>query len=239
MIIAYDNKYASANVNATNENPVYTIANSQDTRLSRLFKSTGVSSVITISFAQAEKITSCFIANHNFGTGVTITIKGNDTADFTTPAYSSTISYGAYICFKLFTEQDFQYWQIGITNANEFQFGHIHLGSYLSLTNTFSHVLAENIIDTTQVFTSLSGQTYTNVGYEYRSYELNFPRITGTDRAAIKTMQTATRKRPMYFLLADSVITEFTPLYATVEDVSYSRVYNDFYTISMNLKESK
>ena len=239
MIIAYDNKYASANVTATNENPVYTIENSQDTRLSRLFKSTGNSTTVTVSFTAAQAITSCFIGNHNFDSGVTITIKANDTTDFSSPAYSSTISYTEHICFKLFTSQSYQYWQIGITTASDLQFGHIYLGTYLTISNTFSHVLAENIVDTTRVFTSLSGQTYTDVGYEYREYDLNFPRIVGTDRTAIKAMQTATRKRPMYFLLADATITEFTPLYGTVDDISYSRVYDDFYTISMKLKESK
>ena len=239
MIIAYDNKYSTALLTATNENPVYPIENTQDTRLSRLFKTIDTTSTIVVNLGSSLPVSAVFIANHNLIAGATITIKGHTTSDFTTPDYSSTITWRAGMMYKLITGQSKQFWQIGITNSVPFQIGGLFFGTYTTITNTFSHVLSENAIDTTRVFTSLSGQIYTDVGYQYKEYSLNFPYFKIADKTAMNTIMTATRKRPVYVMLDESGVTEFEPLYCTIDDLTYSRVYNDFYTTSMTLKEAK
>lgn len=239
MIIAYDNKYSTATLSATNENPVYPIENTQDIRLSRLFKTIDTSSVITVNLGSELPVSAIFIANHDILTGATITIKGHTTADFTTPDYSSTITWRAGMMYKLITGTSKQFWQISITNSANFKIGGLFFGTYSTITNTFSHVLSESVNDTTQVFTSLSGQTYTDVGYEYKTYDLNFPYISVSDKTALQAIKTATRKRPVYIMLDETSVTEFEPLYCVIDDLNYSRVYDDFYTTSMKLTEAK
>ena len=239
MIIAYDNKYSTATLTATNENPVYPIENTQDIRLSRLFKTIADSSVITVNLGSELPVSAVFIANHDILTGAAITIKGHTTSDFTTPDYSSTITWREGMMYKLITGTAKQFWQISITNSANFKIGSLFLGTYATVTNTFSHVLSEAVNDTTKVFTSLSGQTYTDVGYQYKTYDLNFPYFQIADKTAMNTIMTAVRKRPVYIMLDESGVTEFEPLYCTIDDLTYSRVYDDFYTTSIKLTESK
>lgn len=239
MIIAYDNKYSTATLSATNENPVYPIENTQDIRLSRLFKTIADTSVITVNLGSSLPVSAVFIANHDILVGATITIKGHTTADFTTPDYSSTITWRAGMMYKLITGYSKQFWQISITNGANFKIGGLFFGTYATVTNTFSHVLSEAVNDTTKVFTSLSGQTYTDVGYQYKTYDLNFPKIQVADKTALNAIMTAVRKRPVYIMLDQSGVTEFEPLYCTIDDLTYSRVYTDFYTTSMKLTEAK
>lgn len=239
MIIAYDNKYSTATLSATNENPVYPIENTQDIRLSRLFKSIDVTSVITVNLGSSLPVSAVFIANHDILTGATITIKGHTSSDFTTPDYSSTITWRAGMMYKLITGYSKQFWQISITNSANFKIGGIFFGTYATITNTFSHVLSDQTEDTTEVFTSLSGQTYTDVGYEYRVYDLNFPYFQIADKTALNAILTAVRKRPVYIMLDEASVAEFEPLYCTITKNPYSRVYNDFYTTSMKLTEAK
>lgn len=239
MIIAYDNKYSTATLTATNENPVYPIENTQDIRLSRLFKTIAGSSVITVNLGSELPVSAVFIANHDILTGATVTIKGHTSADFTTPDYSSTITWRAGMMYKLITGTSKQFWQISITNSANFKIGGLFFGTYTTISNTFSHVLTESMIDTTKNYTSLSGQVYTDVGYEYKTYDLNFPKLQVTDKTAIQAIKTAVRKRPVYVMLDESGTTEFEPLYCTIDDMNYSRVYTDFYTASMKLTEAK
>ena len=242
MIIGYDNKYNLATLTASDENPAFPVENSQDTRLSRLFKTTGTSVNIVIDLGENLTATSFFLAQHNLTSSATITLEANATDAWTSPSYTNSIAYSADIIYELFATQTYRYWRLVISDATNpdtfIKFGGCFLGTYLSLTN-FSHVLTVNDIDTTTENVSLSGQRYRDVGYIYKTYDLNFPRITQTEKENLIAFKASNRKKPVYIMLDETAVTEFTPVYGTIDDISYSRVFNNFYTISMKINEAK
>ena len=242
MIIGYDNKYNLATLTASDENPAFPVENSQDTRLSRLYKSTSTSINIVVDLGESLTATAFFLANHNLTSSATITIEGNATDSWTTPSYSNSITYSADIIQELFATQTYRYWRVVIsdaTNTDTFiKFGNIFLGTYLSITNS-SHNITVNDIDTTTETVSQSGQRYRDIGYIYKQYQLNFPRITQTEKEALITLKASNRKKPVYIMIDSTGVSEFTPIYGSIADISYSRVFNNFYTISMTINEAK
>ena len=243
MIIAYDNKYNLSTLTASDANSAFPVTNSQDTRLSKLFKTTGTSVNIVIDLAESLTATGIFIANHNLTSSATITLEANATDVWTSPSYTNTIAYNADTIYELFATQTYRYWRLVISDATNpdgvLIFGGCFLGTYLTMLDTFSHVLTESTTDTTVISRSLSGQVYTDNGYIFDSWDLNFPRVTLSGKTSIQAYKATNRKKPVYVMLDESSTSEFIPSYVTIDDISYSRVFNNFYTISMKLREAK
>lgn len=240
MIIAYNNAVNSTSLSMTNESPLFPVTNLTDIRLSRFIKVLGTNTRIV--FAGSTTVTALFIANHNMTSSATIKLEGNTTNVWTTPAYSATVTYHADVISKLITSATYDYWSVSIddpTNTEDVKIGGIFIGTYTTFTNTFSHVLTERNIDTTIKSTSLSGQVYTDDNYIYKEYDLNFPRFQLTDVNNLKTILAYIKKKPLYVMLDQTSVTEFAPIYCTIEEASYSRVFTDFYTTSITLQEAK
>lgn len=242
MIIGYDNKYSLSTLTASDEEPSFPIERSQDIRLSRLYKSLTTSINVVIDLGSDLTATAFFLANHNLTSSATITLEGNDTNAWTTPTYTNSIAYSSDIIYEVFATQTYRYWRIVIadaTNPDELiKFGGVFLGTYLTAPN-FSHVLTEAMVDTSVISRSLSGQVYIDTNYDYITYSLNHPRVTESGRDSLKAMMKANKKKPVYMLLDETSTTEFIPFYGTIDDISYSRVFDDFYTISTNIREAK
>lgn len=113
MKILYDNKAIATTTTITPSSETVGFeasASLKDTRLARKWRSTGVSSE-TLVFADttnAIAATYCIIQAHNLTSGATITLQGNNTNVWTSPAYSVNVpgirkqayivdSAGAYI----------------------------------------------------------------------------------------------------------------------------------------------
>jgi len=242
MIIGYDNKYNLATLTASDEEPAFPVTRSQDIRLSRLYKSLTTLINIVVDLGESLTATSFFLANHNLTSSATITIEANATNVWTSPTYTNTITYSSDIIYEVFSTQTYRYWRIVISDATNpdglIKFGGCFLGAYLS-TPDFSHVLTENRVDTSVISRSLSGQVYIDSNYQYKEYNLNIPYVTDTQKTNLVSFMTTNAKKPVYILLDETSTTEFLPIYGTIEDISYSRVFNNFYTISIKIREAK
>lgn len=242
MLIAYDNKYSLATLTASDENAAFPVENSQDIRLSRLFKTTGTGVNIVIDLGENLTATGFFLANHNLTSSATITLEGNTTDTWATPAYTNSIAYNADMIYELFATQTYRYWRLVISDATNsegiIKFGGCFLGEYETITQ-FSHVLTHNRLDTTEQHRSNSGQVYNDVGYIYNTYDLNFPRITDTDKSTLEDFIDSNRLKPVYIMLDSTSITEFIPIYGVITGITFSRVFDNYYTTGMKITEAK
>lgn len=242
MIIGYDNKYSLSTLTATNENTAFPVENSQDIRLSRLFKTTDTDTAIVIDLGENLTATRFFLANHNLTSSAVITLEANATDVWTSPSYTNTIAYSADMIYKLFSTQTYRYWRLTISDATNtegiIKFGGIFLGAYKSITQ-FSHVLTNDRIDTTVQSRSNSGQVYNDVGYIYEKFDLNFPLITDADKVILEDFIDTNRMKPVYIMLDPDSVTEFKPIYGVISGIKFSRVYDNFYTTTMTITEAK
>ena len=242
MIIGYDNKYSLSTLTATNENSAFPVINSQDIRLSRLFKTTDTDTTVVIDLGENLTATSFFLVNHNLTSSATITLEANDTDVWTSPAHTESISYSADMIYKLFASKTYRYWRLVISDATNpdglIKFGGAFLGTYITV-DQFSHVLTHDRMDTTIQLRSNSGQVYNDVGSLYDIYDLNFPRITDTDKSNLETYKNTNRMKPCYIMLDETSVTEFKPIYGVISGIKFSRVFDDFYTTSMKVTEAK
>lgn len=240
MIIAYDNAVNSLTLSMSNESPLFPVGNLKDSRLSRFVKVLGTDTRIVFSGATTA-VTALFIANHNLTSTAVVKLEGNTTNAWVTPAFTTTLTYNSHVMSKIITSASYAYWSVSIVdtaNTEDVKIGGIFLGTYVT-TNTFSHSLTNRIIDTTLQSVSLSGQVYTDVNHAYDEYDLHFPYLSLTDVTTLKAVQAKVKKAPLYFMLDETAVTEFNVLYCTMDDLSYSRVYNNFYTTDILLREAK
>ena len=240
MILAYDNEVFNATISMTNEAPLFPRTNLKDSRLSRYTGVLGTETRITFNVnAQAQMVA---IAGHNLTTSATVKIEGNATNDWTSPAFSETITYNEDMLVNIFAPATYQYWSISIddsTNTEDLKIGGVFLGDYVKLQNTFAHTVTDRLIDTTTRSVSLSGQVYTDVNHDYYEYDLHFPKLTLSDVNETKQAMRFTKKEPLYIILDATSFIEFSGLYCTIDDLQYSRVFDDFYTTDISLRQAK
>jgi hypothetical protein len=140
-----------------------------------------------------------------------------------------------------FTEATYSYWRIYFhetVTLTYFQIGSIYLGTYLQLPGMkIDQTLP--VITTSTASESDSGQSYGDLGYDYRNPVINYPYITQTQRAAMLTMWAEVKNvKPIVAVIwANSQATE-APLYCRIDqqELSFKRTENTLYPWSVMIK---
>jgi len=92
MRIIFDNQVLSNTISAASENANYPVSNLNDSRLSRKYRAGGLTDQWILISGSNIKASYVAIMNHNLTANATVLIQGNDTNDFSNPAYSEVIS---------------------------------------------------------------------------------------------------------------------------------------------------
>jgi len=98
---------------------------------------------ILIDFGTAQAIDSFVIYDHNFTSGVTLTLEGNATDAWGGPSYSESVSYAAdKITFYLSSAQTYRYFRLEVIDAANsdgyIEIGEMFLGAYFEPAQNFS-----------------------------------------------------------------------------------------------------
>jgi len=230
MKILYDNKFLDSTILASSENPNYLAANMQNPILSKVYRSTADSTTIKIS----TNITAsfCAILGHNFTSTVVITLQGNDTDAWGSPSFEETISYRSDMCILQFTEADYNYWRVVITDDDSsadgyIEIGSIYLGTFIQMPGmkqdqTFEKKSLSN------VSISYSGQSFGETRYLYRNPNINFPFITHSMRDSLNDMWDNNQnvKQIIVLVWSDRLDLE-APMYALIDQDTLSFKRND------------
>lgn len=139
----YINQEATTfSVNSQNSN--FPTSNLKDHRSTKVFRTaSGVQSLqLVIDIKTTEAINSLIVAgdaiNNGLGFTGSITLEGNTTPNFSSPAFSTTLTPSTEynIGIKTFSDQSYRYWRIvASTTGNYVELSNIFLGKSISLTN--------------------------------------------------------------------------------------------------------
>lgn len=111
--------------------------------------------------------------NHNIDPGATITIMGNSTDSWTTPAYSQVLTWSELVIFAELNEFSYRYLRIRIQNSviDPIQIGIIQAGEAFEIPNILADISTDELLSES-AFISGSGNSDSSINYTGRSFDL-------------------------------------------------------------------
>jgi len=228
MRALYDNKFIDATISTWTENADYPEANLQDTRLSKVYRSTNDNAQnIVASITAGMTCSYVAIMNHNLTSTATLKIQAmdadsfvdsNDQPDWNHASFEETITITDYMIVHNFTEQTYTHWRIYIddsTTEGYIQIGGVYLGTFLQMPYMApNQEIGYNT--RSRVSYSESGQVYGDGAYNYREPKIKFSYLNETDRTGMKTMFDEVKiYNPIILIIWESDTRE-TPIYCTI-----------------------
>ena len=129
-------------ITASSENAFFPASNVRDHRTTKEWRSaTGVTSAnLIFDFKTPEAINSVLVKGSQLdGFGFTsMTIEANATSDFTSPAFSTTLtpSFEFNFGLKTFTDETFRFWRISVSGGSPYvSISNIFIGSFIQMTS--------------------------------------------------------------------------------------------------------
>jgi len=198
MRIAYTNLVDTATApTALTTDLLYPVANLQNQRLSKRWRSTAATAqTVIVDLSAATAINTLGIVGHTFTSAATITVDGNATDSWGSPTFTTSLTYNAGVILNyLASAQTFRYWRFTIDDASAasgyVEAGRLWLGTYLTIdpSSTLGFTVTKARSDT--VVYGRDRQKYATEGVGWRRFSLSFPRTGGTALTAIQTMYDA------------------------------------------------
>jgi hypothetical protein len=223
MRALYDNIVMTAAIEKTSENLNYPVSNLQDSRQSRYYRSTSkIAQRIIFDVGDFLEASYVVIMGHNLTENATIYLQGGDKG-WEDPSPNIALTVDDIIILNMsdniFSRQNWALYIDDPTNPDDFiQIAYVFLGTYLQLPGMKPDQSLP--YDTTSKnAVSQGGQAYGSHGYEFRSFQANFPFMTDAQRKNMKTLYAAVRNYIPFVLLiwADDLDFE-PPMYAIMTD---------------------
>lgn len=127
-----------ATITPSSENANFPADNLIDPRRSKVFRSTSNTSSLILDFQETSEIDSIFIVDeprNGFGIS-TLSFDLNATSNFTTPAYSDSLSFSPIhgVGYKIFTQQDYRFARLNLTSSLGYcELSKIFIGKHIDL----------------------------------------------------------------------------------------------------------
>jgi hypothetical protein len=245
MIIYNDLKSDSATLTVDDELSNYPVENIQESRLSRIFKNAALESSIVFDMGEAVSVDCIAILKHNLSEYATITLQGNDSDSWTSPAFEQEITYSSDNITLEYTTQTYRYFRLYIndsTNSDGYiQLSRVIIGEYYQPPGILAEA-EDSLIDESVKTRSKSGQSYTDLRYKARSMSFNFP-IVGTYEKTemMDVFETLGQSTATIFVFGEIGL-DISSLYATInQDTLTATMYDDgrTYAIDLSILEEK
>lgn len=175
------------------------------------FTFTGNDESIIIAFLEAKEVKSILLDIGNLSPTAIVSIDGNNTADFTTPDYTQSLTY-AYTAFYADIDTNYKYYRLNISDSSlaTIQIGLISIGgSYIQMPPINPQITLKYETLSTQT-DSIAGVSYGNRRYGRLRTALSFPKIKDTSFATIGGVIAAGRQE---ILAAWDSILNITPVW--------------------------
>ena len=227
MKILWDNKIDEYTPTSTTEVANFEKENVQDIRLSRTFRTSVLTDAwVKIDTTSGIDVSAAAIAGHNLTNGATIKIQGNDTDSWTSPTVDETLAWNAGVITGFFTEDNLRYWRFLITDAANpdgyIEIGRLFLGTYLQMPPVEPGVDIPRATTSRSVH-SITGQTYSDKGIQYRIPAFSFPLINETQRSGIDSMWAEVENtKPVFLLIWENSLTVVGAMYAKIDQDNIS-----------------
>lgn len=214
-------------ITPTTENADYLAANLQDSRLSRVTRTTALSSQawkIDAGVGNTIMADAAAILAHNITSGAaTIKIQANATDSWGSPSVDESFTHDAGVMVEFFTGGSYRFWRFIITDASNpdgyIEIGRLFLSDHYAFEELPESGFIQRVIDTTVKDYSQSGQVYTDVGITYEIYEIPPGLIEDTTRQSlISNLANVGRHTPFVLVPDEDNLTKLDPLYCILED---------------------
>jgi len=135
---------SSTEIFTDNADPSYPSSNLKLPFSSSVYRSTTASENITFDFKTTESVDSILIkpSLEGFGFSGDVTIEANGSADFTTPAFSTTLSVdraNGLGVKHLTTAQSYRFWNISLTGSGYCELANIFIGNSTQLGRNITY----------------------------------------------------------------------------------------------------
>jgi hypothetical protein len=210
---------------AYSEDGNYPVSNLYDTRLSRVYRTNGLASTEYIQAGESTVCAPTYVAlvNHNISSSATITLTAGTSSGMSTLTYTQTLTWSSYTLVSTITSTlTANYFRLKIAGLSTLtqsyvSIGYLYLGTYLEMPGVKPD---QTVKDETMAKVTISdgGQAYGDDNYSYRAPMVNFPGLTSTQRADIRTMFAYVKNfRPIMAILWPSNQTEEKVIYGILD----------------------
>lgn len=199
---------------------------------------------VIFDLGSTQAIQAIAIKNNNFQSDASVSIHGNPTNAWASPAV--TYTFGAIdndlMVYFWASAQSYRWWKIIIEDVDNpdgyVEMGRVFLGGYFSPTRGFKEDYGDNIIDPSDVMFSKGGQVSSNEEDEYISVDLSFPAATA-DFATFKSIFNDRGRRKDFFVCLDTDNFATETYYMKFASQFEARhIYNrEYYWVQVQLEE--
>lgn len=226
MKIAWHNRIDECVLSIASEDTLYPINNIKDIRLPKIWKATGTTTqTIIIDCVTAVSLGCIAIIGHNL-TGATVSIQGNSSSDFTTPAFSYTFLAAEIEDIIYFLGDNmtaYRYWAIKIESATVIPYiGYVHLDYGDFLEDQLATSITPIEFNNRDIFEiSDSGSLF---GYKnsiiLKSFQIIFEDISYTEYAELITfLEYVGKVLPLIIIWnAEDIIPGIKNIYCHIKD---------------------
>ena len=197
---------------------------------------------IKFDLETAKKVTMLAIFGHNLSSAAVVTIEGNDTDVWTTPAYSQVLTWNA-LCLVEFFDKTYRWWRITIEDGSNtdgyIEIGRICAGEYYEPTVNIAENLGIIITDPSTVEEADGGQGWSVEKLKFRTYTVKFMDISRAQQAEIRTMFNAVgNTRTLVFALDPVNYPEEDTIYCKMKSsLSHALGMLGYGNVSLNFEE--
>ncbi|MBU0994120.1 MAG: hypothetical protein KJ737_16640 [Proteobacteria bacterium] len=211
---------ASLTFEGWTEDPDYPKENLFNKRMSKRGGFAGSrSGSIVIDLGSTQTVNGIALMNHNLTSGATISIAGNSSNSWGSPAFSVTIPYREFDAAIVFDiDQDYRYWRLSVNDSGradaDVKIGELILSNLTTLSRNHDWNLKEqhsygNIKHETE-----GGNTWAYTLNNRKSWVMTWTNITGADLSPITTLIRSVHGRAYPFLM----ILEDAPYFVRAQD---------------------
>jgi len=240
--------YDSYTPSYTTEDTDYPGDNTQDTRLTKVWRTTSVAAAqyATIDSGAGNTLepTCAFVFATNVTSSGTISIQGSDDNFSSTDEDVELTRITEDIYAKFFTPSAARrYWRIEVddsTNTDLYaEIGRIWFGTYIDITLAAANNFQEHPQDSTKSIKSMSGQSYSDIGNQSKNYQFNFPWWAYSNKDIMNTFwETVLTAKKFVFIFDESDMTKIKPLYCKLDQpIQYNHRYNLAYNGVLRVTE--
>lgn len=250
MRIAYTNDWDNENLIVSSENANYPGSNVQDSRLSKVWRTTGTSALAFLTVDNSSVYTDgrfASIINTNLTTAGSVTFQASTSSGFGSYNFKQLTRLNDYwyVGFpSTFTMQK-RYWRVEISDTGNpdgyIEVGRVWVGDYIDVVKSVSPTFPEYRKDTSEFDQSYGGQHYGDEGIILRNYKFNFPYFNSTNKDDIVTFIEDVKKTKKFVMILDEDdMTKVKPLYCFVNrDVQFDHIYQYQWSAKISFMEAK
>lgn len=235
-----------ATITASSENALFPLTNLRDNRRTKVFRSISNSSNIVLDFNETSDIDGVFLVASPSGFGInSATVEFNGTSDFSSPAYSTTVtlSNDNGIGFASFTKISYRFCRIVMTSTIGYcELSKVFIGCTLALTKGISFGWTSKDEDLSIRTKNRKGQLFSDVIGRQRSLSFGLKLLDKSDLDLIEDLlDYSGENKPIYLTIGDTTMSvdylrNSGPFF--VDDIpSVTNSYFNKYNLSFSVKE--